>query len=474
MADIKLGASALDGFYIGSTAVDKVYLGDVEVFSAAPPFDSGILQNGTFNDATGVNIPSGGWSVSGGKLNYLTGGAKKVRLNLSTDMIVGNTYDITFTISNAGTARAAWYAGNQNELIEGNTNRSNGTYTISGYTHTVSDRGEVSIIGQSSGGGTTFSIDNISIFDVTPVVVNLYNFVNAVSNDDIDSNTGWNATSTFFANSVASTDAGENFSIEIETRSTSSSSTGNITHTLPTLNIGQDYKMTIRYKMDYDAATSPVQNPFFNWNGVSGATYPSTYSNAGQFVEVEVLFTATSATPGMRIYPHYNNGTGRTLGDTLEISSIIIEEVVAEELFTGNAAADADGEVNSTAGFSTLGNTSVSVNSTDQQFGSYCIELENGAAGGGFDRVEYDITVEVGEQYNVSIWARELVGSDGRIQLWDGVTGWSTVVLTNTWTEYTATVTATATTMKMRFYPNNGSGASGDKILLDNISITKI
>jgi len=26
MADIKLGASALGGFYIGSTAVDKVYL----------------------------------------------------------------------------------------------------------------------------------------------------------------------------------------------------------------------------------------------------------------------------------------------------------------------------------------------------------------------------------------------------------------------------------------------------------------
>ena len=338
MADIKLGASAIDGFYVGGTAVDKIYLGNVEVFSSAPPFDSGILENGIFNDSTGVNIPSGGWSVSGGTLNYLTGGAKKVRLNLSTDMIVGNTYDITFTISNAGTARAAWYAGNQNELIEGNTNRGNGTYTISGYTHTVADRGEVSIIGQSSGGGTTFSIDNISIFDVTPAVVNLYDFVNAVSDDDIDSNTGWNATSTFFANSIASTDVGENFSIGIETRSTSSSSTSSITHTLPTLNVGQDYKMTIRYKMDYDAATAPVQNPFFNWNGVTGTTYPSTYSNAGQFVEVEVLFTTTSATPGMKIYPHYNNGTGRTLGDTLEISSIIIEEVVTLINLSGSAA----------------------------------------------------------------------------------------------------------------------------------------
>ena len=33
---------------------------------------------------------------------------------------------------------------------------------------------------------------------------------------------------------------------------------------------------------------------------------------------------------------------------------------------------------------------------------------------------------------------------------------------------------AVATTMKMRFYPNNGLGAEGDKILLDNILITKV
>ena len=245
MADIKLGASALDGFYVGSTAVDKVYLGDVELFSAAPPFDSGILQNGTFDDSTGVNIPSGGYTVSGGLLNYTGGGAKKVRLNLSTDMVVGNTYDITFTISNAGTARMAWYAGNQNETIQGNTNYGNGTHTISGYVHSVADRGEISIVSQSSGGGTTYSIDNI-----------------AVTKD------------------------------------------------------------------------------------------------------------------------------------------------VSLELFRDNAAADTHGEVNATTGFSTLGNTSMAVNSTDQHTGTYCIELENGAAGGGFDRVEYDITVENGAQYNVSLWAR--------------------------------------------------------------------
>lgn len=325
MADIKLGASALDGFYIGSTAVDKIYVGDVELFSAAPPFDSGILQNGTFDDATGVFVPSGGWAVSGGTLNKDASGDKFVRLTLSTDMVVGNIYNITFDISNATTARTAWYAGNQNELIQGNTNYGNGTHTILGYVHTVADRGEISLKGSNSGGGGPFSIDNIAVVEVP--VVNLYNFVNAVSDDDIDSNTGWSATSTFFANSITSTDSGENFSIGIITRSTSTSSTSSLSHTLPTLTISQAYKMTIRYKMDYDAATAPVQNPFFNWSGVSNTTYPSVYSDAGQFVDVEVLFTATSATPSMKIYPHYNNGTGRTLNDTLEISNIIIEEV---------------------------------------------------------------------------------------------------------------------------------------------------
>jgi len=437
--------------------------------SLNPPFDSGILQNGTFDDSTGVFVPSGGWSVSGGTLNKDSSGDKFVRLSLSTDMKVGSTYNITFTISNAGTARTAWYAGNQNELIEGNTNYGNGTHTISGYTHTVADRNEITIKGSNSGGGGPFSIDNISV-----VSTDVYPWDNAVGANDIDSNDGWSASSTFFTNSMVSTDVGQNFSIGIEARSTSTSNAGYRFNRLPGLTVGTPYKATIRYKNT--STTTPVQHPFNSWREVSDVTYPSGTFSTGQWVEAEVLFTPNDPVNDaeMRFYPLANAAGGRTVGDLLEISSIIIEEVVVEELFTGNAAADADGEVNSTAGFSTLGNTSVSVNSTDQGFGSYCIELENGAAGGGFDRVEYDVTVEVGEQYNVSIWARELVGSDGRIQLWDGVTGWSTVVLTNTWTEYTATVTATATTMKMRFYPNNGSGAAGDKILLDNISVTKV
>ena len=283
MADIKLGASALDGFYVGSTAVDKVYLGDVEVFSATLP---------------------------------------------SSD---------------------------------------------------------------------------------------LYPWDNAVGPNDIDSNVGWSASSTFFTNSIASTDAGQNFSIGIEARSTSNSNTGYRFNELPGLTVGTRYKATIRYKNT--SVTTPVQHPMNSWREVSNVTYPGGTFSTGQWVEASVYFTPNdpSNDAEMRFYPLANAAGGRTLGDLLEISSIIIEEHV--DLFTGNAAADAEGEVNSTAGFSTLGNTSVAVNSTDEQFGSHCIELENGTAGGGFDRVEYDIPVENGAQYDVSLWARELVGSDGRIQL---------------------------------------------------------
>ena len=195
MADIKLGASALGGFYIGSTAVDKVYLGDIEVFSATSP---------------------------------------------SSD---------------------------------------------------------------------------------------LYPWDNAVGPNDIDSNTGWSNSSTFFTNSIASTDVGQNFSIGIEARSTSTSNTGYRFNRLPGLTVGTEYKATIRYKNT--STTTPVQHPFNSWREVSNVTYPSGTFSTGQWVEAEVLFTPNDLVNDaeMRFYPLANAAGGRTVGDLLEISSIIIEEV---------------------------------------------------------------------------------------------------------------------------------------------------
>ena len=196
MADIKLGASALDGFYVGGTAVDKIYLGDVEVFSATSP---------------------------------------------SSD---------------------------------------------------------------------------------------LYPWDNAVGPNDIDSNDGWSASSTFFTNSMVSTDVGQDFSIAIEARSTSTSNAGYRFNRLPGLTVGTRYKATIRYKNT--STTTPVQHPFNSWREVSDVTYPGGTFSTGQWVEAEVLFTPNDPVNDaeMRFYPLANAAGGRTAGDVLEISSIIIEEVV--------------------------------------------------------------------------------------------------------------------------------------------------
>ena len=221
MADIKLGASALDGFYVGGTAVDKIYLGDVEVFSATSP---------------------------------------------SSD---------------------------------------------------------------------------------------LYPWDNAVGPNDIDSNDGWSASSTFFTNSMVSTDVGQDFSIAIEARSTSTSNAGYRFNRLPGLTVGTRYKATIRYKNT--STTTPVQHPFNSWREVSDVTYPGGTFSTGQWVEAEVLFTPNDPVNDaeMRFYPLANAAGGRTAGDVLEISSIIIEEVVTDAIldaspvgyFTPESIVDSGGAV---------------------------------------------------------------------------------------------------------------------------------
>lgn len=165
--------------------------------------------------------------------------------------------------------------------------------------------------------GNTLILDNAVVTSS-----NLYTYSNAVSDDDIDSNLNWNATSAYFTESITSTDAGQNFSIGIEGRITDSNDTQKVEHTLPDLVIGTEYKATIRYKSTFTIA--PAANPFIAWANVSGVTYPSIFST-GDWVEVDVIFTTTGVNPIMKIYPNWGSG-GRTIGDILEISSITIIE----------------------------------------------------------------------------------------------------------------------------------------------------
>lgn len=168
---------------------------------------------------------------------------------------------------------------------------------------------------------TKLYLGSVLVLDNTFVISNLYTYINAVSDDDINSNADWSGTSTYFANSIVSTDVGQNYSISIETRNNGTDG-ASLNHTLPILSIGTEYKATIRYKNNTTVVN--VSTIFFNWTNVSGATYPTTVST-GNWVEVDVIFTPTVAQPIMRSYPHSGNGV-RTTGDVLEISSIIIVE----------------------------------------------------------------------------------------------------------------------------------------------------
>lgn len=142
------------------------------------------------------------------------------------------------------------------------------------------------------------------------------------------------------------------------------------------------------------------------------------------------------------------------------------------ELHTGpNAASDPSGsEADATTGWTAVQVTMTSV-TTDPQTGTYHMQIvsEDGAS----DRADYTFATENGAQYEVSIWAREAVGTDGRIQTFSNLTGWTTSTLTGSWTNYTQTVTATSTTGTIRIYAAN-AGSIGDTVYFDNISIVKV
>ena len=321
MADIKLGASALDGFYVGSTAVDKVYVGDVEVFSATSP---------------------------------------------SSD---------------------------------------------------------------------------------------LYPWDNAVGPNDIDSNDGWSASSIFFTNSMVSTDVGQNFSIGIEARTTSTSNTGYRFNRLPGLTVGTPYKATIRYKNT--STTTPVQHPMNSWREVSDVTYPSGTFSTGQWVEAEVLFTPNDPVNDaeMRFYPLANAAGGRTVGDLLEISSIIIEEYVFDSGLVLNGVFDDSSNLTLGSSWAVSGGTVTYDAVTDNSDLKLDLTtLTNGNT--------YDLTFDV-------------IGDGGRMEVKGSGDNFLTSQTISSFTvrnadTYTISFTANDDHTIIRFRGDNGSGGA---FSLDNISL---
>ena len=103
----------------------------------------------------------------------------------------------------------------------------------------------------------------------------------------------------------------------------------------------------------------------------------------------------------------------------------------------------------------------------------YCFPVTIGGAVG---IIRHYLAATSGDTFTVTFWAKSTQGSLVRITGWTSCTGGpSNVTPTGTWTQYTYNITASATDdIQLRFYPSaSGSGASGDNIFIDNLSIIK-
>ncbi|WP_299519814.1 hypothetical protein [Winogradskyella sp.] len=144
------------------------------------------------------------------------------------------------------------------------------------------------------------------------------------------------------------------------------------------------------------------------------------------------------------------------------------------ELFTTSAAAIGANETNDTSGWGFGGAIDLISQATDVQDGNYALKATyNQDAGSTSHRISYNFPTEVGATYNVSFWAKS-TGANSRSWLWTGTSDSTAQVFNSEWQYYTETVTATGTTIQMRFFPGvGGTGNLGVEMFIDNISVVK-
>lgn len=150
-------------------------------------------------------------------------------------------------------------------------------------------------------------------------------------------------------------------------------------------------------------------------------------------------------------------------------------KIYGQELHTHSNAASIDNESNSTSGWTNPG-ANITSDSTDPFHGSYAIKIEATSTADNDRRIEYPFTTTVGEVYNISVWIKTGSQSvDPAFASWEGVSGFAnpTIITSGTaWTQYTFTVTATATTALIRLYTGSGTqGSAGDELYIDSLSI---
>lgn len=125
---------------------------------AVVPFNSGLVPNGTFDNATGWTLGTG-WSISGGQLvaNQVGFGMGEAVAVATPNLSAGLTYRLTYTITSYTSGDVAMVVGNNS----GTTRTAAGTYQQD----IVYTAGSAARIAFTSPGFNGFvgTIDNVSV-----------------------------------------------------------------------------------------------------------------------------------------------------------------------------------------------------------------------------------------------------------------------------------------------------------------------
>ncbi|MGB5668507.1 MAG: hypothetical protein WBM53_16845, partial [Maribacter sp.] len=152
---------------------------------------------------------------------------------------------------------------------------------------------------------------------------------------------------------------------------------------------------------------------------------------------------------------------------------LFFSTVKAQEIHTQANAASILNEANSTNGWQTDFRANFSSSTINPFSGTYSISVTSiGTSRGGY--AFYTFPANIGQVYNISIWAREGNSSfRPAFANWSGFSNFNTTVISGSgWTQYAWSLTATSANPRIRVYTSPISGGQiGNEVLFDNVSI---
>ncbi|SNY99617.1 hypothetical protein SAMN06265377_1428, partial [Flagellimonas pacifica] len=143
----------------------------------------------------------------------------------------------------------------------------------------------------------------------------------------------------------------------------------------------------------------------------------------------------------------------------------------SQNLYNDSNAASPTNESNAITGWTNQ--AFLTSDNSDSQSGLFSLRAESTGNNGSVITYEFDAVI--GQDYVISIWAREGAQSNSpAFANWQGLNGFSTTgIAGNTWTEYVFNVTATSINPTIRVYTSPWSArlVAGNTVFIDNISI---